>query len=397
MARSAFEAPRKLARLSAELIRHRSSMAPSIAAKAVIARGVWGIETTRFLMSGLYNQRMSRWPESMGYLMELEPGLRTINWQQNGKNLTVDKLITAERFANVGIPSAPLIAVVGRDCNAHPCEGLFPNLTTVEEVARTLAAAPDHLFAKPATGWRGDGVMGPERHANGWNLDGASLSDLELAQRLLKAAPPAGLLLQARVRSHAGLTPIGGNLGLGTVRINTALTEDGAEVLFAFAKIMGSKCLVDNFSGGKFGNMLASVDKESGRITQVFGRRPGQQYLMEQVTVHPITGTPLIGFQLPLWNDAIALAKRVASSFPEAPLVGSDVALTDDGPLIIEVQSDWDANAPQLLMGQGLRPILRKLVPRLALSEQLKQEAMLRMGLSGESRKPKRSQRQARI
>ncbi|HKQ80759.1 MAG TPA: hypothetical protein VJS42_01065, partial [Steroidobacteraceae bacterium] len=74
MASSSLANARKVARLSAELLRYRRATAPAIAAKAVLARSVWGIDVTRFLMVGMYEQSMSRWGDSMSYLVDLEPG-----------------------------------------------------------------------------------------------------------------------------------------------------------------------------------------------------------------------------------------------------------------------------------------------------------------------------------
>jgi hypothetical protein len=251
----------------------------------------------------------------------------------------------------------------------------------MDAVLAAMANWPDKLFVKPADGWRGDGIFGPERSDGGWTVDGQALSGRELAERLVSEALGAGLLVQERLRSDPALYPIGGHLGMGTVRINTALTSSGPEVVFAFAKIMGSECLVDNFSGGKFGNMLARIDTGSGRLQEVFGREGGRRYLMDRVERHPVTGTPLTGFPLPRWDDAVALALAVARAFPEAPLIGSDVAITERGPVIIEVQSDWDANGAQLMMRRGLRPVLRALLPRLAVPDHLKNKAAEEFGL----------------
>jgi hypothetical protein len=348
-------------------------------------------------MLGLHDQPMRRWADSLEYYTGLEPVLRMINWQGEGKRLTIDKLITAERLAAAEIPSAPLIAVVGRNSAAHPHGGRFPQWSSADEIARALPSCPDRLFVKPATGWRGDGIFGPERRHAGWAVSGRMMSDRELAEHLLATAPLSGWLVQKRLHSHRGLAPIGGDLGLGTVRINTALTPNGAEIFLVFAKIMGSESLVDNFSGGKFGNMLAPVDKHSGKITHVFGRKRDQRFLMEPVTEHPVTGQALIGFQLPLWDEAAALAKRMAATFPEAPFVGADIAITDDGPLIIEVQSDWDANAAELLSGSGLRPLLRDVIPRLALSDALKQQAMSHIALSNRAQRRTLPKQEARF
>ncbi|HEU4604341.1 MAG TPA: sugar-transfer associated ATP-grasp domain-containing protein [Steroidobacteraceae bacterium] len=372
---------KRAAQVSAELISLGPFDAPRAALKTLLARGFWDIEASRFLMLGLHDVHMRRWSDSMNYWRELEPGLRTINWQGDARRLTVDKLITAERLAARGLPFIAPIAVIGRDSVRHPHHDRFPHINTVEELARVLASAPPQLFAKPADGWRGTGVFGPERCGENWQLESEVLSDAQLAQRLLAAAGSSGLLLQRRLRSHRGLAPMGGDLGLSTVRINTALVREGAEILFVFAKIMGAKGLVDNFSGGRFGNLLACVDKHTGTITKVFGRRREHQYLMHPVTHHPVTGTRLIGFTLPLWDQAVDLAKQVALAFSESPLIGLDVAITDNGPLIVEAQSDWDANGAQLMTGSGLRPLLREIVPRLALHEDVKDKAMQQMGL----------------
>jgi hypothetical protein len=387
---------KRIAQISAELMAHRPISAPGIAVKAFLARSFWGIEATRFLMLGLHEQRITRWADCMSYLLDLEPGLRTINWQGEGRRLTVDKLMTAERLAARGLPFVAPLAVIGRNSAEHPHQGRFPTVNSVEQLARLLATAPAELFAKPADGWRGSGVMGPERQGELWRLDADALSDTQLAERLIAAARPSGLLLQRRLRCHRELAPVGGELGLGTLRINTALLRDGVEIFFVFAKIMGSKGLVDNFSGGKFGNLLAAVDKTSGTIIKAFGRKRTDRYLMREVTHHPVTGARLAGFRFPLWDATAELAKRVAAAFPESPLIGLDIAITDDGPLVVEAQSDWDANAAQLMIGGGLRPLLRDLVPRLALDDRIRQQAVTQMGLTHTRHRHRRSRHPSR-
>ena len=366
---------RKGQMMSAELIRHQRLGCAATLSKAAAARVIRGVEPESFLMLGMEKLPAAAWGDWMSYFGELEPGLRAINWRGEGKRLTVDKLATAERLTEASIPGPRLLAVIGRDTEAHPHRGIFPHLTTAEAVLDAIPAWPDEVFVKPADGWRGDGILGPERTPSGWSVDARNLADAELAALLIDRATGAGLLVQERLTSSSELHPIGGHLGMGTVRVNTALTDDGPEIVFSFAKIMGSRCLVDNFSGGKFGNMLAQVDIESGRLKRVFGRKPDQRHLMAEVQRHPLTNTPLSGFQLPLWPEVVWLAKRVSQAFPEAPLIGSDIAITPDGPKVIEVQSDWDANGAQLMMGRGLRPVLRKLTPRLAMPASVRDEA----------------------
>jgi hypothetical protein len=81
---------------------------------------------------------------------------------------------------------------------------------------------------------------------------------------MLERAPEAGLLLQPTLHSHPDLQPVGGDFGLSTIRINTALTNSGPEILFIFAKLLGGQSLTDNFTEGRSGNMIAQVDAQTG-------------------------------------------------------------------------------------------------------------------------------------
>ena len=51
---------------------------------------------------------------------------------------------------------------------------------------------------------------------------------------------------------------------------------------------------------------------------------------------HPDTGLAFAGFQLPHWAAATALAVRAHAALPAIAVVGWDVALTPDGPVIVE-------------------------------------------------------------
>jgi hypothetical protein len=373
---------KRLGGIAAELFRFQGSRGFGTFAKALTARALWGTEFEVFLMQGLENRPMHVWRDAISYHSELEPGLRAVNWRGNGKALTVDKLATAERLAEAGLPGPTIVAVVGRDPVAFPSNGIAPSLGTVEEVLAEIGKWPDKLFVKPATGWRGEGVLGPVRSGTDWKVGQQTFNDRAFAEFLLAQAPPSGLLVQRRLRSHRDLDPIGGKLGLGTFRLHTALTSSGPRFLIGFAKIMGAEGLVDNFSGGKFGNLLGSIDAESGELLEAYGRLEGQHFSMNQVERHPVTGARLNGFLVPLWPETIALAKAVTAAFPETPLVAMDIAITDEGPVVIEVQSDWAGNIAQRFMGRGMKSILRDVLPDLAIDTHLKAEAAELFGLN---------------
>lgn len=154
------EQVRRIGAVSAELIRHRRASAIPTISKALLARISRGIDVESFAMLGLQESPASSWPDWMSYYNELEAGLRALNWQGDGKRLTVDKLATAERLADAGIAAPHIYAVIGRDRSVHPHKDLFPAPDSVEAILARLGEWPDALFVKPADGWQAKASSG---------------------------------------------------------------------------------------------------------------------------------------------------------------------------------------------------------------------------------------------
>ena len=77
---------------------------------------------------------------------------------------------------------------------------------------------------------------------------------------------------------------------------------------------------------------------------------------------HPTTGVRFEGFQVPYWREVIALSDMVQRAVPAYKMVGLDVALTPEGPRVIEV----NANPDLVFQEQTAGPLLRD---RLVLEE----------------------------
>lgn len=366
-----------------EVLRHRPLHAPGILAKALNAWAVGGHGPKKTIVSGLWMQPTSAARDYVAYWGEgqLHQALRLVNWQGAGRRLVEDKLVMAERHLEAGVATAPIIAVVGRDEALHPHQDHFRILHNRDAVVDALAAAPGELIVKPAGGSRGGEVRSLKRTDAGWLFSDALLDAASLADHLLQAAPPEGTLIQRRLNSHRDLEPVGGALGLCTARITTALLHSGPIVLFQFYKLMGRPGVIDNFAGGSNGNLLVDIDRATGKIRRAYGRPGGQRYLLSEMKRHPATGAPLPGFTIPLWQDAVDLALRASAACPETPLVGADVAITDHGPVMIEINAAWDADYAELTEGCGLRVLLRRIWPDLLLEEDVKKRAQLMLGL----------------
>lgn len=157
-----------------------------------------------------------------------------------------------------------------------------------------------------------------------------------------------GYLFQKRLELHPDLVAVCGDR-IGTMRLMVLVGEDGAELFQALWKIPTGDNIADNF--WRHGNMLAALDPDSGRILRVV-----QGVAMDQTEVdkHPDTGGSLVDFTIPNWAAVKSLCLSAAESLSEFSMQGWDVALTPDGPVLVEVNIGGDFNLPQIATGKGL-------------------------------------------
>ena len=109
---------------------------------------------------------------------------------------------------------------------------------------------------------------------------------------------------------------------------------------------------IDNASSG---GIYALVDCESGLVTTEAMNYKGERYER-----HPDTGVAFIGFSIPLWDKCKALVNEAAPLTKGVPMVGWDIAITPQGPTIIEVNESPDLFILQSPKQTGARNIVEK-------------------------------------
>jgi hypothetical protein len=62
---------------------------------------------------------------------------------------------------------------------------------------------------------------------------------------------------------------------------------------------------------------------------------------------HPKTGVRITGRRLPDWPQVLDLAQKAHQIFSECVFIGWDIALTPDGPLLVEGNVGWDVEMVQ--------------------------------------------------
>lgn len=159
-------------------------------------------------------------------------------------------------------------------------------------------------------------------------------------------------LIEEYVVQHPALMDLSPS-GLNTVRIITQLTGDHIDFLGGRLRISVNSP-VDNMAAG---NLAAAIDLKTGIVTGigVFSDITKQEH-----SIHPLTGKPITGFVIPFWNEVIELAEKAALHTPENRSVGWDIAVTSEGPELIEGNHNWCKLLWQLPVKRGLRNELEK-------------------------------------
>ncbi|NLT58643.1 MAG: hypothetical protein GXX99_06735 [Clostridiales bacterium] len=204
-----------------------------------------------------------------------------------------------------------------------------------------FCAAHPQLVGKPYNGTCGRGIA---------FYEAAGAEPELLRQTLLEQGQ---VLVEERVEQHGALAALH-PASVNTLRLVTIRSGERVQTVFRCLRIGNGKP-VDNLGSG---GMCALVDGQ-GCISTPGADKNGRAH-----EVHPLTGHPLQGTQLPFFAEALALVEAAALRTGGLRYVGWDVATTARGPILIEGNQFPDHQLYQFPIHLG--PDRMGLAPRFA-------------------------------
>ena len=143
---------------------------------------------------------------------------------------------------------------------------------------------------------------------------------------------------------------------VNTVRITTIKYKDRIDIIYPFFRTGRGKSVVDN---GGSGGIINAIDSDTGVIYGAADEM-GIHY-----TEHPETHVKLIGYKMPKWEEAKALAKELAQIIPDNHYCGWDLALTNNGWVLQEANDRGEFVGFQLPTKKGFRKELMDILNEL--------------------------------
>ncbi len=185
---------------------------------------------------------------------------------------------------------------------------------TVEELGSFLARHP-RVIAKPARGEGGAGIS---------IYDAAEVADVAEWRTMLIRSDQT--LLEEVLSQHPALAELYPD-SVNTVRMITY--RDPQQRLHVIASVLriGNGSVIDNFASG---GMFTMLDDDGVALY------PGVDKQSHIYRTHPVTGTAIQGFQVPHYPEIVSMIAEAAKRLPTVPYVGWDIAVTPEGPALIE-------------------------------------------------------------
>jgi hypothetical protein len=315
-----------------------------------LSRGIGNLHPQEYFYYQLYDDRKYTWEEKTAFFGKQASLELDVNYLKNAwTHVTADKLVLSALLSGYGFPVPTTFAVY------HPFResGGATSLRDAEAVAdflRSGAAYP--FFSKPVGGTNSLGVASVEaydRASDSLQFKDGRVVTVEDFSRAITAYAKEGYCFQQPLRPHPELVALCG-ARMSSLRVLIIQDSDGPEILRASWKITVGDNPADNF--WRPANLLAAIDVESGRVSRVV---QGAGPKLVELDAHPDTGARLLDIELPLWAEVRNCCLRGARTLPNCHVQGWDVAITEGGPVLIELEGDGGhPQMVQLAQGRGL-------------------------------------------
>jgi hypothetical protein len=259
-------------------------------------------------------------------------------------------VIDKKRFYQVmkaaNLPTAEMLATI---CNNGVVRNLDDSEITIDEFVDILSAfGADSYIVKPYNGGGGVAVFCLDYKNGALTVDGQKITTSEDFHVIFAPYRLDLYVVQPRLRQHQVIANLH-NSCVNTVRIDTLIINDHVAHNGAYLKVGTTDSITDNL---KTGGALIAIDINTGILSpsgKLFCENTGTV-----ISEHPISKVRFHDLVIPFWPELLEVVEAGALALSPLRCLGWDIAITNEGPVIIEANHDYAADGIQEAAG-GLR------------------------------------------
>ena len=297
-----------------------------------------------YVQFGLYDSKMP-YEQKERYISNL------IHWPVTMKccdmtwqAATEDKWLCSKILQDTPALVPETLAVIDKTARSYPGT---TKISTVDEFRKFALANRDQpFFGKENRGMISFGVfLVLEADENRVNLKGEGWIDYESFME--KYVGKTTYLIQKCQSNHKFFDKY--TDALATIRISVLVTDDGVKTPFAALKLPACGQIADSF--WRPGNIACNIDPANGRILDA---RTKNHLETKSFDKHPACDEILVGETLPQWDAVLNIVQECAQIFAPVRYQSMDIAITDQGPVLIEINTGGGFDLLQLASGEGM-------------------------------------------
>ena len=183
-----------------------------------------------------------------------------------------------------------------------------------------------------------------------------SSKDIKNYNEYLKYLEDNRMFLEELIVQHKKMSTLC-PASVNTLRIMTFANNNKSEILFAALRVGNGINEVDNFHKGGMG---LAIDLDTGRV-----KGDAVDKDLKHFKKHPTTKVFFNNYELPYWKETKELVLKAALVNQNIKLVGWDVAITKNGPVLVEGNRRPGFDIVQVVSNRGRKDIINYVYDKL--------------------------------
>lgn len=244
-------------------------------------------------------------------------------------HLVEDKSLTSARLR------AHDVACVREFLSFEPGRGFIGSDGSILDLQQACAAIADaggRAFSKPLAANMGRGAR-------------VVSAEPEALRQI--ASNDEHILFQPVIAQHPLLASLNPS-SVNTIRINSLRTGDQVESHVATMRVGREGRIVDNAAAG---GLCVKIDMATGRLGSFARTKPAIS--THPFAHHPDTDVAFGSIVVPFWPEVLDLVRRGGQAMAPLRSLGWDIAVTPEGPIVIETNAAWAPEVFQLCQPLG--------------------------------------------